>query len=392
MTIPSSSFERGPVVLTEAGLRLHQNCLVVDGHNDLLGRIREEAAGSFDRLDIAQRQPALHTDIPRLRAGGVGAQFWAAYLPSRFAEGQTPAGHVHAQIALLQEMTRRYPQHFELARSTADIERIHQAGRIASLAAVEGGKAIENNLDHLRSFYAAGARYMTLTHADTTDWCDSATDAPRHGGLSEFGREVVREMNRLGMLVDISHISVDAARDVLHTSEAPIIASHSGADRVAAHPRNIPDDVLTEIAAADGLVMVNFYSGFIVPAGAIAAQSIFEVARRIHAEYADNPAGYQTAKEQWIRQTPIPRGDIHALLDHIDHIAAVAGVRHVGIGSDFDGISTVPAQLDDAACYPYITQGLLDRGYSEEAIRGIMGTNLLRVMRSAENQAHRSEV
>jgi membrane dipeptidase len=257
------------------------------------------------------------------------------------------------------------------------------------LIAVEGGHAIENSLGVLRTFYDLGVRYMTLTHTETVDWADSATDEARHGGLTSFGEQVVREMNRLGMLVDISHVSFDTMRDVLRLTRAPIIASHSSAYAVARHPRNVPDDVLRLIAENNGIVMVNFYSGFVEPHAARMMENIFETMRKIRQEHPGEKE-YEKAVKQWRKQNPIPRGTVHNVVDHIDHIVKVAGIDHVGLGSDYDGCSVLPEQLEDVSCYPYITQELLNRGYSKKDIHKILGGNLLRVLRDAERVARRA--
>lgn len=373
----------GPIKLTEEGRRLHRSALVIDGHNDLAGKIEGKGNSSFDEMDISLPQPDTQTDIPRLREGGVGGQFWAAYVSP---ETMRTGGGVRCaleQIDIIHRMVQRYPDTFAMAYTADDIGRIHEKGKIASLIGIEGGHAIENSLAVLRMYYRLGARYMTLTHADTTDWADSATDEARHGGLTSFGENVVREMNRLGMLVDISHVSAETMRDVLRVSRAPIIASHSSAYAVAPHPRNVPDDVLRLIAENDGLVMVNFFSGFVDPEGARVVQDLFDVFRRFRAEHPDEN-DLREAIEEWRRQHPIPRGTVHTVVDHVDHIVKVAGVDHVGLGSDYDGINRLPEQLDDVSCFPYLTQELLNRGYAERDIRKILGENLLRVLRQAE--------
>src|SRR5262249_35599699 len=265
-----------------------------------------------------------------------------------------------------------YPDTFAMAYSTDDILRIRKQGKIASLIGVEGGHSIDNSLGVLRMFYALGVRYLTLTHAETLDWADSATDKPRHGGLTPFGEQVVHEMNRLGMLVDISHVSADTMRHALRIARAPLIASHSSAFAVAPHPRNVPDDVLRLIAKNGGVVMVNFFPGFISPEGARATREIFQVTRELKAKYPKEK-DFEAALEQWRREHPFPTGSVHTVVDHIDHIVKVAGIDHVGLGSDFDGIFTVPKQLEDVSCFPYITQELLNRGYARDAIRKVLG-------------------
>ena len=279
---PRATPERPPVVLTDAALELHRSALVIDGHNDLPWQLRTKSDSGFDKLDISLPQPSLDTDLPRLRKGGVGAEFWSAYAPVETMRKGEAAKVTLEQIDLIRRLVARYPNDLEIALTADDIERIHRSGKIASLIGVEGGHAIENSLASLRRLYDLGARYMTLAHTDSLDWVDSATDVPRSDGLSPFGEEVVRTMNDLGMLVDISHISAEAMRDAIHTSRAPVIASHSSSFAVAPHPRNVPDDVLVELKKNGGVVMVNFYSGFIVPERAeIGARMVAErIARR----------------------------------------------------------------------------------------------------------------
>jgi membrane dipeptidase len=352
-------------------------------------KIRERGSQSFETLDIAQPQPTLQTDIPRLRAGGVKAQFWSVYVPASTRHDGKALATTLEQIAIVKAMIKRYPDVFEFAGSVADIERISRAGKIASLIGVEGGHSIEDSIAVLRQLYAEGARYMTLTHSDTLDWADSATDEERHGGLTPFGEEVVREMNRLGMLVDISHVSIPTMQQAIRTSTAPVIFSHSSARAVADHPRNVPDDVLRLAAKNGGVVMVNFYSGFVVPSSAEQIKKAIPVFRELREKYGRNTEQLRAEMRRWALQNPIDPGSIHDVLVHIDHVVRVAGMDHVGLGSDFDGIETVPRQLEDVSTYPKITQGLLDRGYSEQDIHKILGGNLLRAMREAENEARR---
>ena len=378
--------QRDPVVLTAAAIELHQSCLVFDGHNDLPWQFRERDMPSFDQLDIAQPQPDLHTDIPRLRAGGVGAQFWSVFVPfSTSTEGKSLLTTLE-QIDLVHRMIERYADTFELALTADDIERIHRTGKIASLIGMEGGHSIENSLNALRQLYHQGARYMTLTHSSNLDWADSATDKKNIGGLSAFGEEVVREMNRLGMLVDISHVSPDTMRHVLRVTNAPVIFSHSSARAIADHPRNVPDDVLKLTAQNVGVVMVNYYPSFIVPAAA--KRSVERRAYRDHlkSSVVDDDER-KKAMTRWENRHPIDRGSIHDVVDHIDHIVRIAGVDHVGLGSDYDGIDAVPQQLEDVSSYPLITQELLNRGYTSADIRKILGMNCLRVLRKAQRLA-----
>lgn len=378
---------RSAVKLTDEARAIHRRALLIDGHNDLPWQLRDRFGGSLAKCDIAQPQPTLHTDIARLRAGGVGAQFWSVYVPAETDRAGTALRDTLEQIDLVHQIVERYPETFELALSADDITRIHAAGKIASLIGVEGGHSIQGSLGALRQLYALGARYMTLTHGDTLAWADSATDEPRHGGLAPFGEEVVREMNRLGMLVDISHVSADTMHDALRVSRAPVIASHSSAYGVAPHPRNVPDDVLKLVAENGGVVMVNFFSGFVVPEAARRRAEFGQVRRELQQQYPET-ADYEAAVRRWEDAHPLTPGTLHTVVDHIDHIVRMAGVNHVGIGSDFDGVSMLPEQLDDVSCYPYITQELLNRGYDEAAIDQILGGNLLRVFRDAERVAN----
>jgi membrane dipeptidase len=382
----AKSAGRAPIVLTDAARELHKRSLLVDGHNDMPWEIRKQGGSSFSKMDISQPQPTLHTDIPRLREGGVGAQFWSVWVPVDFGYRGEALATTLEQIELVKQMMARYPETFELALSTSDIERIHGEGKIASLIGVEGGHSIEESIAVLKKLYELGARYMTLTHTDTLSWADSGTDEARHGGLTPFGENVVRTMNELGMLVDLSHVSPEAMHDALDVTTAPVIFSHSSALAVANHPRNVPDDVLKRLREKDGVVMVNFFSGFIVPDAVDTVAQVMQEQRKLRAQKLSDDE-IENKLNRWKARHPYPRGTIHDLLDHIDHIAKVAGVEHVGLGSDFDGVSSLPSQLDDVSYFPYITQGLLDRGYSENDIQGILGGNLMRVFRGAEAAA-----
>jgi membrane dipeptidase len=378
----------GPVQVTDEARRIHREAIVIDGHNDLPWMLRKRADSSFEKIDLHKPQKGLHTDIPRLRQGGVGAQFWSAWVPTQTRKDGTAVRTTLEQIDVIHRMVRQYPETFAMAYSVDDILRIHKDGKIASLIGVEGGHSIDNSLAVLRAYYALGVRYMTLTHGETLDWADSATDEPKSHGLSPFGEQVVLEMNRLGMLVDISHVSAETMRHVLRVTRAPVIASHSSAYALANHPRNVPDDVLRLVAKNGGVVMVNFYSGFIVPEAARAMKDMFKVARELKTKYKDETE-YRAALEAWLKEHPIPSGSVHTVVDHIEHIIKVAGIDHVGLGSDFDGITRVPQQLEDVSCYPNITQELLNRGYSREQILKVLGGNLLRVFRKVEEVSSR---
>jgi membrane dipeptidase len=378
----SSNKQRAKVVLTDEGRRVHAAGFIFDGHNDLPWEMRTKVGGSFDRRDIAQPQPKMNTDIPRLRQGNVGAQFWSVYVPAETAKQGTALQTTLEQIELVHAMIKRYPETFELALNADDVVRIQKSGKIASLIGMEGGHSIEDSLENLRRLHKLGARYMTLTHSDTLAWADAATDDPKSNGLSSFGEEVVREMNRLGMLVDLSHVADATMKAALRISKAPVIFSHSSARAVADHPRNVPDDVLKLTAANGGVVMVNYYSGFVVPESAERRKKMFDVTRELRAKYPDE-AEFQKARAQWDADHPIQPGSIHDVIDHIDHLVKAAGIEHVGIGSDFDGVSMLPVQLEDVSTYPLVTQELLNRGYTAEQIHKIMSGNILRVLRRA---------
>jgi membrane dipeptidase len=380
--------DRAPVKVSEEALRIHREALLIDGHNDLPYQFREKEDLSFRKIDLnrSQKDRGLHTDIPRLRQGGVGAQFWSAYVPAQTRKKGTAVRETLEQIDVIHRMVRSYPDTFEMAYTADDIVRIHKGGKIASLIGVEGGHSIDNSLGVLRMLYALGARYMTLTHSETLDWADSATDKPLHNGLTPFGEQVVLEMNHLGMLVDISHVSAETMKHALRVTKAPVIASHSSAFALAPHPRNVPDDVLRLVAKNGGVVMVNFFPGFITPEGARASKDAMQAIRELREKYP-NDKDLEGAIEQWRRDHPFPSGSVHDVVDHIEHIIKVAGSDHVGIGSDFDGINRVPKQLEDVSCYPVITQELLNRGHSREEILKVLGGNLLRVLREAEQVA-----
>lgn len=375
--------KRGIVKLTDAALKIHHDGLLIDGHNDLPWQYRKLDDFAFRKFDIARPQPQLHTDIERLRKGGVGAQFWSAYVDADTAKKKTAVKQTLEQIDVIHRLVKSYPDTFAMAYTADDIVRIRKEGKIASLIGIEGGHSIDNSLGVLRMLHALGARYMTLTHSDNLDWADSATDVPKLNGLSPFGESVVLEMNRLGMLVDISHVSADTMRHVLRVTKAPVIASHSSAFALAPHPRNVPDDVLRELKKNGGVVMVNFYSGFITPEGARLGPETLKAYRELKKQYP-NAEEFKAAYAAWKKEHPMPTGSIHDVVDHIEHIIKIAGIDHVGIGSDYDGIGSTPRQLEDVSTYPLITQELLNRGHSREAIHKILGSNVLRVMRTAE--------
>ena len=360
---------------TQQARSIHASLPVIDGHNDLPWALRIRAGSDIDVADPCQPLAGYHTDVPRLEVGGVGAQFWSVFVP---AWDPTPFRTTIEQIDLVQRMTDRCDR-LVPADSAEDVIAARELGKTASLMGAEGGHAIENSLAALRTLRRLGVRYMTLTHGDTIDWADSATDEPRHGGLTGFGEDVVREMNRIGMVVDISHVSADTMRHALSVSDRPVMASHSSAFAIAPHPRNVPDDVLGMVRANDGVVMVNFYPPFVNRDAAEQAMGKFEVARRLMAELGDD-AAVEAELARMLEENPYPEVAISEIVDHIEHIANVAGVRHVGLGSDYDGVDTTPIGLEDASTYPAITVELLRRGWTEPDIRGVLGENALRVL------------
>jgi membrane dipeptidase len=373
----------------ERARALHRQMPVIDGHNDYPWALREhDPARNLDRLDIRVAQPSIMTDIPRLKAGGVGGQFWSVYVPVTL-QGQSAVTATLEQIDVVHRMVRKYPDTFELALTAADVDRIRKAGRIASLIGMEGGHSIDNSLANLRMFYRLGARYMTITHSSNTPWADSATDAPKSNGLAPFGEEVVREMNWLGMLVDLSHVSPDTMADALRVTQAPVIFSHSSARALNDHPRNVPDEILKLLPKNGGVVMVTFVPGFISP-------KVNEWNKRQTAEQdrlsktnPTNPEAVKQALAQWTAANPAPAATISEVADHIDHIRKVAGVDHIGVGGDFDGITQTVKDLDNVSTYPALTAELMRRGYGTADLRKILGLNVLRVMREVEKVSKR---
>ena len=365
----------------ERAIRLLRSVPLIDGHNDILYANRQHL--HHDTVaDIALDQPLLHTDIPRLRAGGVGAQFWAAYVPTKnIHAGTHPAVFALEQIDNIHRFCRRYPQTFAAATTAADIERNFRAGKISCLIGIEGGHAIENSLGALRAFADLGVRYLTLTHSESLDWAVSSNDSTRTGGLTPFGEDVVREMNRLGMLVDISHVNDATMMDVLRVTRAPVIYSHSSARTLAGHRRNVPDSILGRVGANGGIVMVNFNPAFI-------SEEVRAFNDRNRRYFRDDlhldSAAVDDSVDAWERRPGAPRATLKQVADHIEHIRQVAGVDHVGLGSDFDGIDTVPEGLEDVSKFPDLIAELLRRGWSDPDIKKVVGLNALRVMREVE--------
>lgn len=359
---------------------------LIDGHNDLPDQMGELYGGDFSRADLMTTQPKLQTDIPRLHAGRVGAQFWSVWVPADLP-GATAAEAVQVQIDLVHRMVDRYPETFELAGSADDIARIHRKGRIASMIGMEGGEPIDGKLAVLRQFRRAGVLYMTLCHGKTTSWVDSATDAPKHGGLSPFGEDVVREMNRIGMLVDLSHVSADAMRDALRVSKAPVIFSHSSSFALTPHPRNVPDDVLRLVRQNGGVVMVNFYPGFVSNEVLLwSAAQAGETARQ-KALHPDSPEAAAAGLAEWVTKNPRPAATVAQVADHVEHIRDVAGIDSVGLGADFDGVPFTTQGLEDVRAYPNLLAELMRRGWSDADLAKLAGGNLLRALRGAEAAA-----
>ncbi|MFF3819545.1 dipeptidase [Streptomyces bluensis] len=358
---------------------------VVDGHNDLPWALREQVRYDLAARDIATDQSAhLHTDLARLRAGGVGAQFWSVYVRSDQPGAVTATLE---QIDCVRQLIARYPQDLRAALTAADMEAGRAEGRIASLMGAEGGHSIDNSLATLRGLYALGVRYMTLTHNDTIDWADSATDEPRAGGLTAFGREVVREMNRLGMLVDLSHVAATTMRDALDTSTAPVIFSHSSSRAVCDHPRNIPDDVLERLPANGGVAMVTFVPKFVLQAAVDWTAAADDNMRAHGFHHLDTTAEAMRVHRAFEEAHPRPVATVSTVADHLDHMREVAGIDHLGIGGDYDGTAFTPDGLSDVSGYPNLIAELLDRNWSTTDLAKLTWQNAVRVLGAAEDVA-----
>ncbi|MFJ1913860.1 dipeptidase [Streptomyces sp. NPDC088147] len=360
---------------------------VVDGHNDLPWALREHVRYDLDRLDIADDlSGTLHTDIPRLRRGGVGAQFWSVYVRADMA-GDDAVSATLEQIDVVGRLLARYPGDLSRALTADDMETARRHGRIASLMGAEGGHSINNSLATLRALHTLGVRYMTLTHNDNLAWADSATDVPGVGGLSAFGREVVREMNRTGMLVDLSHVAATTMRDALATSGAPVIFSHSSARAICDHPRNIPDDVLEKLPANGGVAMATFVPKFILPAAVAWTQAADENMRAHGLHPLDTTGRAMEIHQAFEASRPRPNATAATVADHLDHMRETAGIDHIGIGGDFDGTAFTPAGLDDVAGYPNLIAELLARKWSTADLAKLTWQNAVRVLRAAEDVA-----
>jgi len=368
--------------------RLLQAVPLIDGHNDVPWQYLVRAQNHLERIDLksdtSRLNPPMHTDIRRLREGQVGGQFWSIYIHKNSAgPGATRAAL--AQLDIARRIIDRYPDDLELALTADDIARIHKSGKVASLLGLEGGHAIENSLAVLRQMYALGIRYMTLTHAANIDWADSATDIPVHNGLTSFGKVVVKEMNRLGMMVDISHVSPKTMHDVLDVTAAPVLFSHSSARALNDHPRNVPDDVLRRVKQNRGVVMVNFVPYFVTYKANLYNAEMTGERARLERLLPFDRARQEREFQSWVRQHPEPLPTLGEVVDHIDHIRKIAGIDHIGLGSDFDGLVTGPIGMEDVSKYPYLIAELLRRGYTDDDAQKVAGLNLLRVMRETEN-------
>lgn len=384
-----ASFEPRDEKLWKKAQDLHRKSIVVDTHNDILSMMTD------DDYDLGVSSVGkYHTDIARMKQGGLTAEFFSVYVDRSYAREGGSARRALDMIDYVYRAVERYPNDLMPAFSTADIRRAKKQKKIAALMGIEGGHAIEDSLMALRGFYRLGIRYMTLTHNNTNNWADACCDTARHNGLSDFGKEVVREMNRIGMLIDVSHVSDKTMSDVLDVSTAPVIASHSSARALGDRPRNIPDDLLKRIAKNGGVVMVNFYPGFI-DQNVIAASRDREAKLKpqldeLANKYKDDPNRLQEERAKLLATIPLPATPLSVLIDHFDHIAKVAGIDHVGIGSDFDGVSSLPTDMEDISKLPNITYELLKRGYSEQDVRKVLGENFMRAFAQAERVAQNS--
>jgi membrane dipeptidase len=375
--------------LWQKALKLHRSSIVVDTHNDILSIMLDE------NYDVGTPSAGkYHTDIPRMKEGGLTAEFFSVYVDRAYAEKGGSARRALDLIDLVYRAAERHPNDLVMAYSAEDIRRAKKQKRIAALMGIEGGHAIEDSLFALRDFYRLGVRYMTLTHNNTNNWADSCCDAARHNGLSEFGKEVVREMNRVGMLVDVSHVSDKTMSDVLDISTAPVIASHSSARALADRPRNIPDDLLRRFKQNGGVVMINFYPVFIdrkaIEASAARDARLKPERDRLREQFKSDPKRLEEELNKLTAANPLPPTPLSVLIDHFDHVAKVAGIDHVGIGSDFDGVPYLPTGMEDISKLPAITYELLRRGYSERDVRKVLGENFLRAFAQAERVARAS--
>lgn len=375
----------------ERARALHKLVPLTDGHNDLPWQYRNDADRDVWARDISQSQPEWHTDIPRLREGQLGAQFWSVYVPASM-QGKGAVRATMEEIDIVYQLLQRYPDTFQLTLTADEVEAAFKDGKIASMIGIEGGHSIDSSMGALRMFHRLGAGYMTLTHGTNVPWADASTDTAQADGLTKFGEEVVREMNRLGMLVDLSHVAPATMHDALDVSEAPIIFSHSSSRAKCDHVRNVPDEVLKRLPQNGGVIMVTFVTSFISEEVRQHGIQRGEEADRLRAMRGSTEESVQTGLAAWIETHPMPKATLAQVADHIDHIRQTAGIDHIGLGGDFDGITSVPVGLEDVSTYPMLTAELIRRGYSDEDVMKILGNNILRVMRKAEEVAARLQM
>jgi membrane dipeptidase len=379
--VANQSFERARDLLKSTPL--------VDGHNDLPWALRslpevDETRSDASEVDLLQAQPQLHTDFPRLRAGGLGMQFWSVYVPCRLT-GDAAVTAVIQQAELVHTLAARYPSQLRIAGTVEEARQAFADGRIASMLGAEGGHSINESLGVLRALHRLGVRYMTLTHNDNTPWADSATDEPVVGGLNDFGRDVVREMNRIGMLVDLSHVAATTMRDALDVAQAPVIFSHSSCRAVADHPRNVPDDVLKRLPDNGGVCMITFVPSFVSPEVVAWDHQLRAAMTEAGVRHSDLDQRGEFAKT-W-DGPPRPKADLSAVVAHVEHAREVAGIDHIGLGGDYDGVGELPVGLEDVSTYPNLFAALLDRGWRDEDLAKLAGENVLRAWAAAEAYA-----
>ncbi len=377
----------------ERAIAVLESVPLFDGHNDVPWQYRNRVDYRLSEMDFRDTTAfddprPMHSDLQRLREGRVGAQWWSVYVAANIPEDEAVKQTLE-QIDFVHRLVEAYPEDLELALTADDVERIFAEGRIASLIGMEGGHSIANSLPALRMFYRLGARYMTITHNRTLDWADAAGDDPQHGGMTAFGEEVIREMNRLGMAVDLSHVTPDTMRDALRVTEAPVMFSHSNALALSGHPRNVPDDVLELTRDNGGLVMVTFVETFTSEERREALAERAAERARLESLNPGRPDAVERGMAEWDAENEVPKSTLAQVADHIDHIRDVAGIDHIGIGGDYDGIPTLPLGLEDVTTYPDLFAELLRRGYSEDDLRKIAGLNMLRVLRGVEDTAAR---
>lgn len=375
-----------PTNVTPQAYQLHQESLVFDGHNNLLRALLKRSPQLPATIDLQRHQPLLHTDFPRLRQGGVGAEYFAIYVSSESVRKGTAVRETLEQIDALKRLLARYPAAWALATSSDEVLKMRGEGKVAGLLALENGAVLDGSLAMLRQYHELGVRCLAVTHDDSHTWADAALDRPIHQGLSDFGKSVISESNRLGIVLDLAHASEKTIRDTLEISRSPIIVSHAGAAHLAAHPRNLSDDLLYEIGKRGGVIHVNFFPAFLTSELVAAYSRRSEQANAMRKKYKNEQeflAGIQT----WLQDNPLPATAVSDVVNHIDHIVKVAGIDAVGLGSNFDGIVSVPTDLHDVSCFPRLTQELLNRGYQPDQIRKILGGNALRVMQQVERVA-----